>query len=432
MMQLPAGVYRGTLDRELAGRLLRRAAGYVAVEERDGLVGLDVPQAVVRLVGGTQAGPRWQEIQDLEGMSAERGQLNGYRTWELARLVESPQPFREMLTLFWLDLFAVSALRVEPLHLYHDFRSGLREKAFEPLDKIFTFALTHPALLLNLRAPSNYRSQPQAQIGRFLVQYVVGHDPHEKATLVADIARAYTGMFVTSGRLRVLDYEHDPGQKTVGDQTGDLRAEDVARALARDPATIANVVRRLFGWFVTTEVPVPQQLLIAAQKAALDGQPVSAVLTLLLGWEECLKDPRYRRVKSPLEVYLAVARPFGYRATTHAAEALAELGWDVVHPPTLAGWPRGQAWLTGSQVARHWALVRTMLTGGENWGATSQLTEALSRPDWSATLVETLLGGEIPPEVRNDWQKLVQQARDETAKKEAVAFLAGLPEFQLS
>jgi len=432
MMQLPAGVYRGTLDRELAGRLLRRAAGYVAVEERDGLVGLDVAQAVSRLVGGTQAGPRWQEIHALEELSADRGQLNGYRTWELARLVESPQPFREMLTLFWLDLFAVSALRVEPLRLYHDLRSGLRERAFEPLDKIFTFALTHPALLLNLRAPSNYRSQPQAQIGRFLVQHVVGHDPGEKPALVAEIARAYTGMFVTSGRLRVLDYEHDPGQKTVGDQTGDLWAEDVARALARDPATIENVVRRMFGWFLTIEVPVPQQLLLAAQKAALDGQPVSEVLTLLLGWEECLKDPRYRRVKSPLEVYLAVARPFGYRATTHAAEALAELGWDVVHPPTLAGWPRGKAWLTGSQVARHWALVRTMLTGGENWGATSQLTEALSRPDWSATLVETLLGGEIPPEVRNDWQKLVQQARDETAKKEAVAFLAGLPEFQLS
>jgi uncharacterized protein (DUF1800 family) len=432
MTPLSAGVYPETLDRELAARLLRRAAGFVAIEERDGLVGLDVTQAVARLIGGAQAGPRWQEIHDLEEVSADRGQLNGYRAWQLARLVESPQPFREMVTLFWLDLFAVSALRVDALRLYHDLRSGLRERAFDSLEKVFAFALTHPALLLNLRAPSNYRSQPQQQIGRFVVQYVVGHDPGEKAALVADIARAYTGMFVTSGRLRVLDYEHDPGEKTVGDQTGDLRAEDVARALARDQATIENVVRRLFGWFVTTEVAIPQQLLATAKNVALDGRPIAEVLTVLLGWEECLKDPRYRRVKSPLEVYLAVARPFGYRATTHAAEALAELGWDVVHPPTLAGWPRGQAWLTASQVARHLALVRTMLSGGENWGATSQITEALSRPDWSSRLVETLLDGALSAEARADWQKLAENARDETAKKEAVAFLASLPEFQLA
>ncbi len=432
MIAQPEGFHRGALDRELAGRLLRRAVGSLVIEEREALVGLDVPQAVARLVGGMQAGPRWQEIQDLEGMSAERGQLAGYRTWQLGRLVESPQPFREMLTLFWLDLFAVSALRVEPLRLYHDFRSGLRERAFEPLEKVFTFALTHPALLLNLRAPSNYRSQPQEQIGRFLVQYVVGDDPREKAALVADIARAYTGMFVSSGRLRVLDYEHDPRPKTVGEQRGDLRAEDVARALARDRATAENVVRRLFGWFVTTEVAIPQQLLLAAEEAVLGGRPVSELLTLLLGWEECLKDQRYRRVKSPLEVYLAVARPFGYRATIRAAETLAESGWDVVHPPTLAGWPRGQAWLTGSQVARHVALVRALLSGGENWGATAQMSEVLSRPDWSSRLVQTLLSGELPAEVHADWQKLVQEAHDETAKKEALAFLAALPEFQLS
>lgn len=428
-----SGVYGGPLDRLTASRLMRRGWGWVSPEKRDALVGLSLVDAFARLEEGSQPGPRWDEIQRLESQSSAGGQTGLYRAWFLARLVESPQPLREMVAIFWLDVFAISALRIEPLRLFHDFCVGLRERAFSPLEDILRFALVHPAFLLNLRAAKNYRAEPQRQIGRFILQSLMSTDPKVEEPLVREIARAYTGLFVSGGELRRYDYEHDPGTKTIGKRTGDLKAEDTATELAHHPEVAQTLVKRLFRWFVASEEPVPQGLAQTAAAAFLAGQPTSEVLKLILGWEECLIDERFRRVKTPLEMYLAIARPLGLRPTIRVAETLGELGWDVIHPPTLVGWPIGRAWLTEAQLARRLSLVRALLSGEQTWGGETDIPARFASPDWPAVLQEVLLDGGLPTEAAAEWERLTaDRSAETTALREAILFLTALPEFQLT
>lgn len=426
-------VYGRPLDRTTSSRLMRRAWGWVTPEEREKLLGLDFAKAFDRLMQETPPGPRWNEIQTLEATTSERGQAGLYRVWFLARLVESPQPLREMVTVFWLDVFAVSALPIEPLRLFHDFCVGLRERAFSPLEEILRFALVHPAFLLNLRAAKNYRAEPQRQIGRFILQSLMSTDPKAGEPLVREIARAYTGLFVSGGQLRRFDYEHDSGTKTIGGRTGDLMAEDVAEELAHHPDVAQTVVRRLFRRFVASEEPIPQDLAETAAAALRAGQPTGEVLKLILGWEECLVEERYRRVKTPLEVYLAIARPLALRPTIRIVETLAELGWDVIHPPTLAGWPCGRAWLTETQLARRLDFVEAILAGEETWGGDPRLAAKVSSPDWPGVLRDALLDGDLPTEAAAEWERLTaNRSADTTALREAVLFLTALPHFQLT
>lgn len=418
-------------EKPYLARCLRKALGFVDPVRKRELAQSTTEEVVRYLLDGDGAGESFQKIRDLKSQTAVGGNMGLYRTWRLRQMVESPYPFREMMTLFWLDMFAISALRMKELTSYHAFCNGLEERALAPWTDILAFVLEHPAFLLNLRAERNYRSMPHRQLGEFVVEHVMGLDPAQHQDDVSSVARAFTGLFVRSGELRRYDYEHDPAAKAIAGNSGDFWPRDVAQILARDAQVAAVLANRLYRWFIASEGDVPPTFLQPVVNQILSGRASGEIVAEAIMMWCTTGEPSAKRVKSPLEVFLALVRPLKGRVTTALADLVAELGWDLLHPPTYSGWPKGRDWLTTAQMARRISLAESLLLKEDRFGGGIDLPAVAKtlgyNDDWPGLLVDALLDDGIPPEAKDEWDRQVKRG-----PSEALLFLVALPEFSLS
>jgi len=426
-----ANLRQNPQEKPHVARCLRKALGFVDPLRKRELRNATVKEVVRYLLDGYTPGESFQKIRDLKSQSAVAGNMGLYRTWRLRQLVESPHPFREMMTLFWLDVFAISALRMKDLGCYHAFCDGLEERSLAPWSDILAFALEHPAFLLNLRAERNYRSMPNRQLGEFVVEHVMGRDPTQQQECANSVARSFTGLFARGAELRRYDYEHDPGVKVIGNRSGDFWPRDVAQILAQDAQVAAVLAGRLYRWFIASEGDIPPGFLEPVVNQILSGRASGEIVAEAVVTWCTTGEPSARRVKSPLEVFLTLVRPFKGRVTTALTDLVAELGWDLLHPPTYAGWPKGRDWLTTAQLARRISLAESLLLKEERFGGGIDLP-AVARmvgynDDWPGLLVDTLLDEGLPPGTKEIWERQVKRG-----PSEAVLFLVALPEFQLS
>ncbi len=413
------------------GRCLRKALGFVDPTEKRRLSKASGEELVSHILKGEAVGEPFQEIRTLKSQSAAAGNVGLYRTWRLRQMLESPHPFREMMTLFWLDLFAISALRVKDLACYHAFCEGLEERALAPWGEVLGYVLEQPAFLANLRAERNYRAMPNRQLGEFIVTHLMARDPTHAQDWVNTVARSFTGLFVRGGELRRYDYEHDTAVKVIGQASGDFWPKDVAGILAQDTNTATVLAGRLYRWFIASDGDVPSDYLETVTKRILAGDAIGEVAAeVIVTWTDRGGIPA-RRVKTPFEVFLALARPFQGRATTVLADLVAELGWDVLHPTTYTGWPKGRDWMNTAQLARRMSLAEILLRKEDRFGGGIDVLAAAKAAgyddDWPGFLLDALLDDEIPQDVRGAWERHVQRGPNE-----AILFLVALPEFQFS
>lgn len=412
-------------------RCLRKALGFVDPAQRRRLAKASPEEIVQHLLDGDAPRDSFQELLNLESQAAAAENLGLYRTWRLRRMVESPHPFREMMTIFWLDLFAISVLRMKDTACYHDFCRGIEERALSSWSDILTFCSGHPAFLLNLRAERNYRSMPNQQVGEFVVEHLMGREPGQDRECVSNIARAYTGLFVRNGELRQYDYEHDPTVKVIGKAPGDFWPRDVARILAQDADVAAVLAGRVYHWFISSDEQIPPSFVQSIVDQILAGRPTGVIVAETIVKSSTSGQPATSRIKSPFEVFLALTRPLKGRVTTALADLLAESGWDILHPPTYGGWPKGRDWLTTSQLARRISLAESLFLKEDRFGGGVDVLQAAKTAgygdDWPSFLVDALLDDGTPPEVKSNWERHVQQG-----PSAAVLFLVALPEFQLS
>lgn len=412
-------------------RCLRKVLGFVDPAQTRRLTKVTPTELIQYLLQSEAPNEPFHQLQDLQSQSAAGGNIGLYRTWRLRQFVESPHPFREMMTLFWLDVFAVSALRTRDLGCYHHFCRGVEERALASWSEVLTFCLEHPAFLLNLRAQRNYRSMPNQQVGEFVVEHLMGRNPGQDRQSVNSLARAYTGLFVRHGELQRFDYEHDPTLKVIGDASGDFWPRDVAEVLARDPNVAHILAGRIYHWFVGSEEIIPADFAEPIVSAILSGHPVGAIVAEAVVTWSTSGERRGWRLKSPFEVFLALARPFRARVTTALADLVAEAGWDILHPPTYVGWPKGRHWMTMSQLARRVSLAESLLLKEDRLGGGVDLEQVARTSgygdDWPSFLVDALLDDGIPPEMKGAWEEHVGQGA-----AAALRFLVSLPEFQLS
>jgi len=188
--------------------------------------------------------------------------VEALRTWWLRRMIETPQPLLEKLTLFWHDHFAVSAAGLPDVALAREHIQCLRAGAMGDFRRLVAEVARQPGVLLSLGAQANRKARPNEQLARqVLHRYTVGPDGCSDND-VREAARAMTGWLVIRLKLRYFAREHDDGEKTVLGTTGKLGAEDVVRIAAGHPAAARRVVRRLYRWLLS-ETDEPDEKLLA-------------------------------------------------------------------------------------------------------------------------------------------------------------------------
>ena len=376
-----------------------------------------------------------------EVVAAGSGSAEPLRAWWLRRMIETPHPLLEKMTLFWHDFFATSAARVPRGSLMSQHVQLLRAGALGDFQTLLGGVAHDRATLLSLGAAANRKASPDEHFARQLLErYTVGPGNYSPKD-VREAARALTGWVVLRSRLRYFARDHDDGAKTVLGHTGKLTDEDVVRITARHPATARTVVRRLYRWLVS-EADEPNDGLVTplAESFARDLDVARLAETMLRSNLFFSPAAYRRRVRRPVEFALAIVRGLdGSAATTPLAGHLADLGENLLYPPTLSGWAGGRHWINRATLIGRTNLATALLSGsgpyggkldpgavarrhghGDARGAERFLADLFLQPDPADGIVEEL-GKQVPAE--GDLSHRLRQFTD---------LLVTLPEFHLA
>ena len=282
-----------------------------------------------------------------DGYAETATSTGALRAWWLRRMIETPHPLLEKLTLFWHDFFAVGAAGVDTASLMLQHVRLLRAGALGRFGALLDAIAQDPATLLSLGAKASRKAMPDDSFARQLLhRYTVAEGKYSDKD-VREAARAMTGRFVLREKLRYIEREHDDGEKAVLGKTGKFTAEDVVKIAAAHPATARNVVRRLYRWLISEAAPPTDALLAPlAGPFAKDFDVGRLVETMLRSNVFFTGVALGRRIKRPVEFAIGIIRALeGAVPTTRLAADLASLGENLYHPPTPSGWPGSRHWL---------------------------------------------------------------------------------------
>jgi len=422
----------------LAAHLYRRA-GFGANWQQLQQALAEGPQAVVSQLLMPQVDMETFD-RTYDGYEDGVGSVDGLRAWWLRRMIETPHPLQEKMTLFWHGHFATNGGSLKQPRLMREHLQLLRRHAIGSFESLLQAIARDPALLVWLGADANRKAMPNENFARPLLETFTLGPGHFSDDDVHEAARAFTGWFVLRDRLRYISREHDEGAKHVLGRTGEFAGEDVIRIVLEQRATPRTLVRKLYRWFIC-ETREPSDELIAplAESFAQDCD-ITGVVETVLRSNLFFSSYAYRqKVKSPVEFSIGFIHALeGVVSTTQLGRDMAGLGQDLCRPPTVKGWPGGRLWIDSVTLTRRHNLALALLQGGDLYGAKLN-PRAVAQKHGCATaesaaqfLVDLLLQNDLDPKTRETLLAEVGTDGPEAALRRLAKALAGLPEFQLA
>jgi hypothetical protein len=291
-------------------------------------------------------------------------QLDRLQAWWLYRMVHTPHPLRERMTLFWHNHFATSVAKVRRLPLMLAQNQLLREHAlgrFRPLSEAIG---RDPAMLIWLDGANSVKGQPNENYARELFELFSLGVGNYTETDIQEAARALTGWRLEGERAAFAAERHDDGQKTIFGQTGNWGDSDVVRIVLAQPAAARFIARALFRQFISEAETPPDALIepLAEQLRQGDYDIAGCVRTILHSRIFSSEHAWRARVKGPVDYVVGLLRKIDASVPVEVlATSMDGIGQSLFAPPNVKGWEGGQAWLNSATlVSRHnlaWRLV---------------------------------------------------------------------------
>ncbi len=422
----------------LAGHLYRRA-GFGANWQQLQQAISDGPQATVsrllRPQGDTEAFGR-----TYDGYEEGVGSVNGLRAWWLRRMIETPHPLKEKMTLFWHGHFAANGAALKQVQLMREHIGLLRRHALGSFDALLRAMARDPALLQSLGANANRKAMPDDSLARPLLETFTLGPGHFSDHDIREAARAFTGWFVLRDRLRYIPREHDEGTKQFLGRTGNFTDEDVIRIVLEQEATSRTLVRKLYRWFISeTDEPSDELIAPLAELLRKDYRVESAVEAMLRSNVFFSSHAYRQKVKSPVEFAVGIAHALeGMVSTTQLADDVAGLGQNLCHPPTVKGWPGGRDWIDSVTLVRRHNLALALLQGEDAYGDGLNpwgLAQGHGRSDAESAgrfLLDLFLQSDIDADVRESLLRIAKNEAPAESLRCLAHALTVLPEYHLA
>lgn len=271
--------------------------------------------------------------------------------WWLSRMITTPRPFQEKLTLFWHGHFATAISKVGQPALMFAQNETLRANALGRFDDLLTAVYRDPAMLIWLDGQRNIKGAPNENWGREVMElFTLGRGNYTEDDVHA-CAAAFTGWHIgPDGSAAFVPRLHDDGPKTLLGQTGNWTSDDAVRILAAHPATGRFLATKLWKFFASDQPPA-QAIDTLAGTYTTSNHSIRAMVTTLFTMPEFYASSvRGRHVKSPVEFIVVAARQLGLHAVNTSAfpRYLSLLGQELFNPPNVGGWPGGTTWISAA------------------------------------------------------------------------------------
>ncbi|WP_152049844.1 DUF1800 domain-containing protein [Tautonia marina] len=362
------------------------------------------------------------------GPGAAAGPTGLQASW-LYRMIHTPFPLRERMTLFWHDHFATSVEKVNEPSLMRQQNELLRRHALGSFADLLRSMAKDPAMLLWLDATASKKEHPNENYAREVMELFTLGRGHYSERDVQEAARAFTGTFVVQGRYRHDSREFDAGEKSILGQTGSFDGDAVASILLDQPACARFLCRKLFA-LLLSEVDEPSDALIdpladAYRNSGYDTMvPVSMILHSRLFFDPSM---RRKRVKSPVEFAVGTIRALEIVSptvsTNELAEACSRMGQRLFAPPSVAGWDGGPAWINTTTTLARSNTILALMNDRRRFDPEALPARHGQADDPAAFYTKLLVQETLSSEVRN---------RIKGSAREVATLVLTSPEYQLA
>jgi hypothetical protein len=338
-------------DVKRAGHLYRRAAFGGTYAQLQAAVKDGPEKTIGALLKGGDGQEAFERSSGEIAQSIAKGN-NGQllRAWWLNRMLYTPHPLREKLTLFWHNHFATSIAKpgITARHMLGQYEL-MRRHAQGSFAVLLREMSEDPAMLVWLDGKGSKKGNPNENYAREIMELFSIGIGHYTEKDIREAARAFTGWDVVGDEAVYDAGQHDDGDKTVLGHTGNLTGDDVVRICLEQKTTPYFILRKLFKFLVSETVEPTDELLAPLAEDFRNGYDFGAVVAKVLRSNLFFAPAAYRtRIKSPVEFALGIVKGLeGKVGTTTLATALEQLGQSVFNPPNVKGWDGGEAWLNG-------------------------------------------------------------------------------------
>lgn len=346
-------------------------------------------------------------LADLIGNAAtQQPNAERLKAWWIYRVLLTPAPLQERLTLMWHNHFATSNLKVKSLPYMQQQNETIQKYAAAPFGDLLHAMLQDPALLIWLDAPSNRHGHANENLSRELMELFTLGIGNYTETDVKNAARALTGITVKDARFHFDPRRHDDGEQTILAKTGNFDVDQLAEILLQQPATSKRLADRLiaefFGEGIVSET-AHHKLALQLRRSNLDiGKAVETILRSQLFFSDANINSR---ISDPLSFLITPLRALELFTPPPSTLALSEwlnrMGLDLFYPPNVAGWPGGRSWLTTRTVIARANYAAAIISGDIYRPASVPDLPALSKkhavtkPDEFEKRMNTLLLGDV-------------------------------------
>jgi len=421
--------YSGPWNERLAGHLLRRAgfggspadvarlAGGSMNAAVDTLVRFDAaalpadPELAderysrqdLMLLRQQQVGANSDQITMLKKQANQlraKNRMTAQRWW-LDRMIATPAPLQEKLTLFWHGHFTSSWEKGTTTQALVDQNQLFRRNALGNVRDLTLAVSKDVAMLRYLDNTQNVKAHPNENYARELMELFTLGIGNYSENDVRESARAFTGWSIDrqSGTAVFLPQRHDDGSKTFLGQTGNFDGPAIVSIIFQQPACARWFATKLLSFFVYDD-PEPGLVDAVARELRAKDFELAPVMSTLLRSNLFYSERAYRAlVKSPAEFVVGAYQLFSIpQAKPIALQAMRRMGQVLFYPPNVKGWDGGAAWLNSQTLLTRENFASSLVNQmtGDSWlgGAMSSMQPL----QVAKSVTQTILFGDVAPQ----------------------------------
>src|SRR5262245_18400889 len=233
--------------------------------------------------------------------------------WWANRMLASPRPLEEKLTLFWHGHFATGQNKVRDYRMMFQQNRMLRANASGNLRELLVGILKDPGMLVYLDNGENVKSHPNENFGRELLElFTMGVGNYSERD-VREAARAFTGWTNDVLTYKFDAEQHDFGQKTFLGRTGPLNGEDIIDTILAQPVTGEYVAGKLYRYFVREEISSDVRADLGRSFRASRYQIKPLMRRMLLSKDFYSAPSVATQIKSPVHLVVSTYKKMGLR-----------------------------------------------------------------------------------------------------------------------
>lgn len=382
-----------------------------------------------------------RESSDLTKAILAGGNLRQLPVGWLHRMLNSPHPLVEKMTLFWHGHFATGADKVNDIFAMQQQNQTLRASALGSFADLVRAISKDPAMLVYLDSAYNRKAHPNENYARELMELFCMGEGNYTEKDVQELARCFTGWEIRRLQFRFNPYQHDSGSKQILGSGPIESGEEAIEIILAHPATPRFLALKLFRFFIADE-PSPSDGLIEplAEQLRRDNLQVGQTVRKILGSNLMFSSfARNRKIRSPIEWLLGWMQALEITGNLQQiSESLGQMGQQLYYPPNVKGWDGGRSWINSSTlVARANALHRLIRDENTRFGKKKLVDYAKSisvdSPErWLGHIIETCLGVGIPDMQREELLKSVESYPAAERLREILSRVAMWPQTHIA